>query len=46
MPEESKSIWYDFFNKYNRDSDDTLYYQNKKLNRGTYIQAKNWYTAQ
>ncbi len=46
MPEESKSIWYDFFSKYNRDSDGTLYYQNKKLDRGTYIQAKNWYTAQ
>ena len=43
MPEESEAIWNDFFCKYSRGEDGTLYYEGEPVAAGEYVKADTWY---
>ena len=44
LQEESQTIWDDFFSKYSRGEDGTLYYEDKAVTADTYVSADDWYT--
>ena len=46
LQEESKTLWDDFFSKYSRGEDGTLYYEGKAVTAGSYVSANDWYTAE
>ena len=43
MPEEPQTIWYEFFSKYTRGEDGTLYYEGNPVTAGTYTADTAWY---
>ena len=43
MPEEPQQIWYEFFSKYSRGEDGTLYYEGEPVNAGEYAADTTWY---
>lgn len=43
MPEEPQTIWYEFFAKYTRGEDGTLYYEGEPVNAGSYLPDAAWY---
>ncbi len=45
MPEEAQQIWDEFFSKYTRGEDGTLYYEGEAVNAGEYTADTNWYTS-
>ena len=45
LQEESVAIWNEFFSRYSRGADGTLYYQGNAVNAGQYQPSANWYAA-
>ncbi|MEQ2455859.1 alpha/beta hydrolase family esterase [Flavonifractor hominis] len=45
LQEESQTIWDEFFSKYSRGEDGTLYYEGKAVTADTYVSSDDWYTA-
>lgn len=43
MPEESEMIWNEFFTKYTRGEDGTLYYEGEPVKASEYVQSSEWY---
>jgi len=43
MPENAEALWYDFFSKYTRGEDGTVYYEDNPVAAGTYTADTNWY---
>ena len=43
MPEQPQAVWYDFFAKYSRGEDGTLYYEDEPVAKGTYAADAAWY---
>lgn len=43
MPEQPETLWYDFFTKYTRGEDGTLFYEGKPVNTGAYTADSSWY---
>ena len=43
MPENAEALWYDFFTKYTRGEDGTLYYEGNPVSAGTYTEDTTWY---
>ncbi len=43
MPEQPQQIWYEFFAKYTRGEDGTLYYEGNAVNAGEYAADASWY---
>lgn len=43
MPEEPQTVWYEFFCKYTRGEDGTLYYEGNPVTAGTYTADASWY---
>ena len=45
LQEESVAIWNEFFSKYSRGADGTLYYQAAPVEAGQYKASNSWYAA-
>lgn len=45
LQEESTAIWKDFFSRYSRGTDGTLYYQGAAVTAGQYQPDPRWYSA-
>jgi len=43
MPEQPQTVWYEFFSKYSRGEDGTLYYEGNPVTAGTYAPDAAWY---
>ena len=43
MPEQPQAVWYDFFTKFTRGEDGTLFYEGSAVNAGEYAADANWY---
>lgn len=43
MPEQPQQIWAEFFSKYTRGEDGTLYYEGNAVNAGAYTADAGWY---
>jgi polyhydroxybutyrate depolymerase len=43
MPEQPQAVWYDFFTKFTRGEDGTLFYEGNAVNAGEYAADANWY---
>lgn len=43
MPEQSQMIWENFFSKYTRGEDGTLYYEGKAVKADTHVSSDGWY---
>ncbi|MBR5302885.1 MAG: poly(3-hydroxybutyrate) depolymerase [Clostridia bacterium] len=43
MPEQPQTVWYDFFAKFTRGEDGTLYYEGNAVNAGAYTADAGWY---
>ncbi|MBR2943023.1 MAG: poly(3-hydroxybutyrate) depolymerase [Clostridia bacterium] len=43
MPENAEALRYDFFTKYTRGEDGTLYYEGNPVSAGTYTEDTTWY---
>ena len=45
LQEESTAIWNEFFSRYSRGTDGTLYYQGAAVTAGQYQPDPRWYSA-
>ena len=43
MPEQPQAVWYDFFTKFTRGEDGTLFYEGNAVNAGEYAADAGWY---
>ncbi|MBQ4266301.1 MAG: poly(3-hydroxybutyrate) depolymerase [Clostridia bacterium] len=43
LPEQPQTVWYEFFSKYSRGEDGTLYYEGNAVNAGAYAADASWY---
>ena len=43
MPEQPEAVWYDFFTKFTRGEDGTLFYEGNAVNAGEYAADAGWY---
>ena len=45
VQEASQTLWDDFFSKYSRGEDGTLYYEGKAVTADEYVASDDWYTT-
>jgi len=43
MPEQAETLWYEFFSKYTRGEDGTIYYEGNPVAIGEYAEDATWY---